>query len=450
VYKTGLLRKTFEVDYPSINDIQRVLRANQTQFPDDKFFFVSDAKTFLKNIASQDSPPDAFYTIDVQEVVNRYNLWVEHMPTVKPFYAVKANHDKVITNTLAKLGCGFDCASEGEIRQMLGFGVNPENIIFAHTIKSIHALKYAEEKGVRKMTFDTLEELKKMRQYVPSGKYILRLKVDDSGSVLPLGSKFGACPEEVMEILDYAHKNQITIYGLSFHVGSNCFTAASYFSAFKNVKDLCAYVREKFGYSFKIIDIGGGWPGTDDGAFKKMAQDLKPLIDEIKNINCPHSRSKGGDVNHSECEDMQIIAEPGRFFSAPVMYTATKVLGKRSTVVNNEKKFAYYLADGVFGFYNVSLAHKYNNEILALEGWSFLPLEWRESDAKLYDSVLWGPTCDSVDRVGSNHKMPEMHCGEYLYSSNVGAYTVASTSHFNQITQPVCFYIVSGCGCDKA
>ena len=38
---------------------------------------------------------------------------------VEPFYAMKCNPDPVIDRLLATLGCGFDCATMGEINLLL-------------------------------------------------------------------------------------------------------------------------------------------------------------------------------------------------------------------------------------------------------------------------------------------------------------------------------------------
>lgn len=37
---------------------------------------------------------------------------------------------------LAALGTGFDCASPAEIDAVLGMGVPPERIVYAHPVKS--------------------------------------------------------------------------------------------------------------------------------------------------------------------------------------------------------------------------------------------------------------------------------------------------------------------------
>ena len=49
---------------------------------------------------------------------------------VEPFYAVKCNPDPVIVKLLAALGCGFDCATKGEIDLVLnGLGLREKFVI---------------------------------------------------------------------------------------------------------------------------------------------------------------------------------------------------------------------------------------------------------------------------------------------------------------------------------
>ncbi len=48
-----------------------------------------------------------------------YDQWMDMIPKVAPFYAVKCNSDELLLKVLAELGTGFDCASKvsEEIRQ---------------------------------------------------------------------------------------------------------------------------------------------------------------------------------------------------------------------------------------------------------------------------------------------------------------------------------------------
>jgi ornithine decarboxylase len=58
---------------------------------------------------------DGFYVCCLSDVIKKYDQWIEKMPRIKPFYAVKCNDDMVVLKVLATLGTGFDCATKQEI-----------------------------------------------------------------------------------------------------------------------------------------------------------------------------------------------------------------------------------------------------------------------------------------------------------------------------------------------
>jgi len=62
---------------------------------------------------------------------------------VTPHYAVKSNPHNSVVSRLIDLGASFDCASKGEIKQVLDLGGKPESIIFANPIKFPEDLRYA-------------------------------------------------------------------------------------------------------------------------------------------------------------------------------------------------------------------------------------------------------------------------------------------------------------------
>lgn len=59
-----------------------------------------------------------FYICNLSDVIKKFELWLEKMPTIKPFYAVKCNDDIMVLKILSNLGCGFDCASKNEIEKV--------------------------------------------------------------------------------------------------------------------------------------------------------------------------------------------------------------------------------------------------------------------------------------------------------------------------------------------
>jgi ornithine decarboxylase len=49
----------------------------------------------------------------------------------------------------------------------------------------------------------------------------------------------------------------------------------------------------------------------------------------------------------------------------------------------------------------------------------------------LYKSVIFGQTCDSMDKIADGLMLPELVCGNWLIIRNHGAYTIAAASKFN-------------------
>lgn len=57
--------------------------------------------------------------------------------------------------------------------------------------------------------------------------------------------------------------------GISFHVGSGCMDAPIYGKAIKVARKLFDFA-ENVGYEFKLLDIGGGFPGDTNTDIKEV------------------------------------------------------------------------------------------------------------------------------------------------------------------------------------
>jgi ornithine decarboxylase len=113
---------------------------------------------------------------------------------------------------------------------------------------------------------------------------------------------------------------------------------------------------------------------------------------------------------------VQKIAEPGRFISAPAMTSVSSVMGK----AHRGDKIWYYLDDGLYGSYNGQL---YDHVTY--------PVSTPLARGELHNSVLSGPTCDSVDVIREGIMLPDLAIGELVVGRVMGAYTWASASTFN-------------------
>jgi ornithine decarboxylase len=75
-----------------------------------------------------------FYVVDLATVKRQHEQWTRLLPRVEPFYAIKCNNDQMVLDVLNSMGTGFDCASAGELKQVLAMGVSPDNIIYANPV----------------------------------------------------------------------------------------------------------------------------------------------------------------------------------------------------------------------------------------------------------------------------------------------------------------------------
>ena len=113
---------------------------------------------------------------------------------------------------------------------------------------------------------------------------------------------------------------------------------------------------------------------------------------------------------------LRVIAEPGRFISAPVAISVTSVMGRALRA----GRWWYYLDDGLYGSYSGQV---YDH--------SAYPVEALVPPGATYPSVLAGPTCDSIDVIQENLELPKLDVGDLVVGREMGAYTWASASEFN-------------------
>lgn len=353
----------------------------------------------FSNILNEYIPDEPLFVVDLAKVENAYLLWKRFLPNVIPYYAVKCNPCEKIISLLTKLGCNFDCASQQEIRHVLEITKDPSRIIFAHPCKYVSHLEYAKNSGVDLMTFDNDEELHKIQKNFPGARLLLRLAVDDSHSVCKFNSKFGCELKDVERLIITAKSLNLNLVGFSFHVGSGCNSASVYYDALRICK-AAEEIAEQYQYQIKIIDVGGGFV-ADIGRGGISIEDVSIQI------------QKGID-DFFQNQDIQFIAEPGRFMVQQSHTLIVSVIGKKK--VNDN--IVYYINDGVYGSFNC-IIFDYQDPVL-------IPLKKHEGN--VYQSRIFGNTCDSLDEIQKCVMLPELEIGDYLYVQNFGAYTTSSKS----------------------
>ncbi|KAK3794571.1 hypothetical protein RRG08_003720 [Elysia crispata] len=408
-------------------------------FPDTTVFDVADlVKCKIAELEAEGSD-DAFFVCDVGDIIKKDIAWREMLPRVTPFYAVKCNTDETVIRTLVNLGLGFDCASKGEIAQVLKHGVSPARIIYANPCKQKSFLKYAAKYGVDLMTFDNEAELIKIKELYPNARLVLRILPTLQVQVqCELGNKFGCHPDNVLQLLMKAKELNLNVMGISFHVGSGVEEAKAFSYAVQQAKDAWDLAVE-MGFEMTLLDIGGGFPG----------QESSPITFEEIAIVLNHAL----DYHFPKDSGVRIIAEPGRYYVASAFTLTCNIIAKRTVArdipenddfkvgspdchhkqvltQNDEPSHMYYLNDGLYGSFN-SLMYdhaKVEPRVLNDSPYSF-------------SSSVWGPTCDGLDCIMQECRLPEMEVGQWMYFRDMGAYTMCAGSTFNGMPRPSCFYI---------
>ncbi|XP_005000367.1 ornithine decarboxylase isoform X1 [Cavia porcellus] len=396
----------------------------------DEGFTAKDILDQKINEVSSSDDKDAFYVADLGDVLKKHLRWRKALPRVTPFYAVKCNDSRAIVKTLAAIGTGFDCASKTEIQLVQSLGVPPERIIYANPCKQVSQIKYAASSGVQMMTFDSEVELLKVARAHPKAKLVLRIATDDSKAVCRLSVKFGATLKTSRLLLERAKELNIDVIGVSFHVGSGCTDPETFVQAVSDAR--CVFdMGAEVGFHMHLLDIGGGFPGSEDTKlkFEEITSVINPALDKYFPVD----------------SGVRIIAEPGRYYVASAFTLAVNIIAKKLVLREqagsddeedaSEQTFMYYVNDGVYGSFNCILYdHAHVKPLLQKRP---------KPDERHYPSSIWGPTCDGLDRIVERCALPELHVGDWLLFENMGAYTVAAASTFNGFQRPTIHYVMS-------
>jgi ornithine decarboxylase len=344
-----------------------------------------------------------FLIVDTAIVRTKARRFRAAMPRVRPHYAVKANPDRRVLKVLAQEGCGFEIASTTELDLLLGLGIPAAEIFFSNPVKAREAIAYAAGKGVEWFVIDSPDELRKVHEIKPDAKLYLRIAAPNIGSDWPLSGKFGAGPAEAREIVAAAAKRGADLAGITFHVGSQCRNPENWRVALEKARGLFD-VMSKAGLKPRLLNIGGGYP----------VRHVKPI---------PSIEMIGQVVNEglkAFPDDVQVIAEPGRYLVSDAGYFVCRVL---ATATRSGKRWMHWDA-GMFG-----------GIIETTEG-----LKYKIRTDRSGPDVAWtvgGPTCDSVDIVMRDEPLPsDLQEGDFVYIRNAGAYTTAYASQFNGFPLP--------------
>lgn len=318
-------------------------------------------------------------------------------------YAVKSNPEESVVENLVAAGLrGFDVASPHEIRMIRRLA--PEAALhYNNPVRSRAEIAVAVDLGVKSWSVDSASELEKLIELVPSDgcEISVRFKLPVAGAAYNFGAKFGATAELAVTLLRRVAEAGF-IPSLTFHPGTQCTDPAAWEAYIRKAAEIGA----EAGVTVARLNVGGGFPSHRLVGVTPLLEDTFALIDRVAGEAFGDDRPL-------------LICEPGRALCGDAFTLAARV----KSVRDGEHVF---LNDGVYG------AMTELPLIGMIDRITVLNPEGRRREGAVEPRIVFGPTCDSVDRLpGEVPLASDIQEGDFVVIKGMGAYSTVTNTRFN-------------------
>jgi diaminopimelate decarboxylase len=321
-------------------------------------------------------------------------------------YAMKANFNSKVLDTIQSFGFGADCVSGNEVKEALEHGFGKGNIVFAGVGKSDKEINLALDADIFCFNAESVQELHVINDLAKAKNKTAKIAIRINPNVdahthhfITTGldeNKFGINTWQLPDVAD-ALRNcpHLQFLGIHFHIGSQITDMEVY-------KSLCIRVNEiqdwfeDHGFPVKILNTGGGL-GVDY-----------------------HNPDTNG------VSDFESHFELGRALVAQSAALISRVL----YVKNGQKKNFLVLDAGMTELIRPMLYQAYHLiENLSQKSEKESHISHLTSHISHYDVV--GPICESTDCFQKDVELPQSYRGDLIAIRTAGAYGEVMASGYN-------------------
>ncbi len=324
-------------------------------------------------------------------------------------YAVKANSNIAILNTLARLGSGFDIVSVGELERVLAAQGEPQKIVFSGVGKRKDEIKRALEIGIRCFNIEVKGELDRINDIAGELGVIapvsFRVNPDVDAKTHPYIStglkenKFGISIEDALnEYRRAAKMKNIEIVGIDCHIGSQLTETRPFLDALKRVLNIVKCLKAE-GIHLQHLDLGGGLGICyQDEVPPEPAEYVRELLACLGENN------------------LEILLEPGRAIAGNAGILITKVEYLKPTEYKN------------FAIVDAAMNDLVRPSLYS--AWqAIIPVQQNnETETQTWDIV--GPVCETGDFLGKQRDLA-LQENDLLAIRSSGAYGFTMSSNYN-------------------
>ena len=350
-------------------------------------------------------------TIDVvAELAAQYNI--------KIHYAIKANVERRLLESISAKGFGADCVSGNEVLHAHSCGFPAKKIVFAGVGKTDKEIYNALQLGIEAFNCESLQEIYVINEMANrhglKANVSIRINPDidaHTHKYVTTGlyeNKFGISQHEFSKLIEILKKSEsINFYGLHFHIGSQITRVNEVYALeCQRVNEIVSYF-ERQGLKVENINLGGGLGVDYDDPDENPIADFEAWFKTISE-------------NIERRDDQTIHVEPGRSLVAQCATLISRVLFVKSGETKNflimDAGMNDLIRPALYGAY-----HKIEN--LSAEQRTFFPTH------QAYDIV--GPVCESSDVWGAGRLLPLSVRGDLMAIRSTGAYGQVMASRYN-------------------
>ena len=337
-------------------------------------------------------------------------------------YAVKANHNEKILQTISRLGLGADCVSGNEVKTALENGFHPEDIVFAGVGKSDNEIKFALEAGIFAFNCESLQEVEVINQLANETNrkagIFLRLNPDldaHTHEKITTGkaeNKFGMPGKELESFLSLQNDfKNIVWLGLHFHIGSQITDMTVFQRLCYKVNEIQNHLETK-GIRLPHLNLGGGLGIDYENPDSNPIPDFEAYFETFHR----YLKLRPGQQLHFE-PGRSLVAQSGVLLSR-VLFTKT---GQKKKFIIIDASMTDLLRPALYG-----AVHKIEN------------LSRQDQKTTIYEVA--GPVCESSDVFAKDVALPDTRRGDILAIYSTGAYGQVMASSYNLRSPAVTLY----------
>lgn len=222
--------------------------------------------------------------------------FVDKYENVRVAFASKAFSTLALLKIIQQQGFSLDVVSDGELYTAIKGDFPAEHIEMNGNNKSIEELEMAIDYGVGRIIIDSLQEvdliaaIAKEKQKTVDILFRITPEVNvQTHSFISTGqkdSKFGIPIDEAIlfpQIQQAIETPEVNFLGFHFHVGSQLFDNQAHLAAVAIALDLVKMVKERFAYTVKELNFGGGFGVryTDADQPKPFSYFTDPMMEKV-------------------------------------------------------------------------------------------------------------------------------------------------------------------------